>query len=269
MECIPGKIFKDLLNESAPNMNHKQHSELVGLGRYLIRLVVRKELEKSEEENVKENHEYGFNYRFKYEDVLQLCSNRNLMVQQKLQLLEMVSEIVHESLQKCKNLRDKVTQDELFTLACIEETNAFGFYFPLTEEAVMDFKDGGSSERLYAFGLHPMHAMFNHSCAPNLYKFKVGKTYALRALHDIPKGTELCITYIDLYPRNANQRQAELKNHYGFYCCCKRCEQDEIWDEYERLYVCGNSKCGGLMVCSNSDDETRKCNVCGAEKEED
>lgn len=72
-----------------------------------------------------------------------------------------------------------------------------------------------------------MSSLLNHSCAPNLYKKLNGKVHQLRALHDIKKGTEVCHSYIDL-DKNTNQRRTDLQNHYGFFCICERCKDNNI-----------------------------------------
>lgn len=65
----------------------------------------------------------------------------------------------------------------------------------------------------------------NHSCAPNLcHVWDEDGFYYVFAAKDIRKGDELCTTYIDVaQPRS--QRQAILRDHFGFDCRCPACEE--------------------------------------------
>jgi len=59
-----------------------------------------------------------------------------------------------------------------------------------------------------------------------------------------------------------------LKNNYGFYCTCKRCEENDIDDPFSSNYICTKFGCGGLLV-RKSKSADRICSVCGAIKEEE
>lgn len=112
-------------------------------------------------------------------------------------------------------------------------------------------------------------SLFNHTCSPNLYKTREGRNYRFNALHDIKKGTELNITYIDL-AKNTNQRRHELSDNYGFMCICKRCtEEDELLAADQFKYMCERYGCGGLVVKEfDPKGKTRVCNRCGTRAEE-
>lgn len=66
----------------------------------------------------------------------------------------------------------------------------------------------------------------NHSCVPNLCHAWGDGYYHVFAAKDIREGDELCTTYIDLaQPRS--QRQAILRNHFGFDCRCPACDDED------------------------------------------
>ncbi|KUF92598.1 dimethyladenosine transferase [Phytophthora nicotianae] len=65
----------------------------------------------------------------------------------------------------------------------------------------------------------------NHSCDPNctvLYT-KDGAAHVF-AVHDIPEGKELCISYIDV-DQDVDERE-ECLQEYQFVCHCDRCEEE-------------------------------------------
>ncbi|KAF3909123.1 hypothetical protein ABW21_db0206416 [Orbilia brochopaga] len=65
-------------------------------------------------------------------------------------------------------------------------------------------------------------AMFNHSCDPNAIVLSDGRQLVIRSLREIPKDTEITISYIDNWlPRS--DRQQELFKRYMFNCACSLC----------------------------------------------
>ena len=71
-------------------------------------------------------------------------------------------------------------------------------------------------------GLFPTFAMFNHSCAPNcVFAFSPSRRcMEVRAIEDVDArdgGTELCVSYIDLYQPTGVRRE-ELKQTKHFLC---------------------------------------------------
>jgi len=70
-------------------------------------------------------------------------------------------------------------------------------------------------------------SMFNHSCEPNVdVTFPNNNAeIAFVAATDIPKNTELCISYIDAGAGRA-ARQEQLRFAYGFLCSCSKCVEE-------------------------------------------
>ncbi|OAY76698.1 Histone-lysine N-methyltransferase ASHR2 [Ananas comosus] len=88
-----------------------------------------------------------------------------------------------------------------------------------------------------AYGIYPDAAFFNHDCLPNACRFDYvdgpgdrNADLTVRALHEIPQGREVCISY---FPANWSykERQTRLLEDYGFRCECDRCRVESQWKE--------------------------------------
>lgn len=77
------------------------------------------------------------------------------------------------------------------------------------------------------YGFYPTIAKINHSCEPNTeWQFVDGTPRIdLVALRDIQEGGELTISYID-QDLPIEERQAILRERYGFECRCSKCKLD-------------------------------------------
>ncbi|KAH7314840.1 hypothetical protein KP509_21G023200 [Ceratopteris richardii] len=109
-----------------------------------------------------------------------------------------------------------------------DQRNAFGLstYFSDTH-----------LRQVRAYAIYAQASFFNHDCLPNACRFDyidrpgVGSTdIIIRALHDIPDGAEICISY---FPINwsLTERQKKLRDEYGFICKCERCQVEEGWSD--------------------------------------
>lgn len=76
-------------------------------------------------------------------------------------------------------------------------------------------------------GVWPAAALINHSCAPNCHAMLLGDRLVVRAAHDIPAAAEVTLSYLgpQLFAPAA-ERQAELKQQWGFDCSCSRCKAE-------------------------------------------
>ncbi len=88
-------------------------------------------------------------------------------------------------------------------------------------------------------GCYPRAALLNHSCEPNcIQRFDSQANIVIRAVCDIPTGTELSISYIDTGMPTWHRQQELLKSYY-FHCACGRCVQVDAND----VYACSTLPC--------------------------
>ncbi|KAL5456212.1 hypothetical protein PMIN06_004012 [Paraphaeosphaeria minitans] len=112
-------------------------------------------------------------------------------------------------------LLEHVTPETFFLLSSRDSHNSFG---------IRSLEDDGSE--FFGYGCWPSASYFNHSCAPNVEKKRVGRVWQFRTGTEIKVGEELCITYLSGEERklSRNKRMKILKGNWGFECGCERCE---------------------------------------------
>ncbi|KAK4569547.1 Histone-lysine N-methyltransferase set-6 [Recurvomyces mirabilis] len=88
---------------------------------------------------------------------------------------------------------------------------------------------GEDAEEYMGYGIWPVASYFNHSCAPNVAKKRIGNGWVFRAAGEIAVGDECCITYLggDEKDLDVRERRARLSEVWGFTCQCCRCV-DEV-----------------------------------------
>lgn len=166
----------------------------------------------------------------------------------KKKLLEIIGKTVLEAIKPI--LKEVPSLKYIIDLASKNESNAFGFYYSYDEES--QIKDTSTEAHLYAFGIYPLCSLFNHSCMPNTFRVHQGKILQFKMLHDIPKNTEICHSYIHFEFINTNQRQTELFNNYGFWCKCPCCQDEQLKEKFIEENVCPRFACGGLLATNSS-----------------
>lgn len=152
---------------------------------------------------------------------------------------------------------------EVASLLKKEQLNSYGVLVPQRAAAALRRRGGGGAasadedgERLVlGSGIYHMASLVNHECLPNAARFDAfdapgpgpGSTaVSLRALHDLPAGTEVTQSYVPLGWGLSTRRQ-QLQEVYGFTCCCPRCLTEEQWsdesddDEYEEMSEGGDA----------------------------
>lgn len=97
-------------------------------------------------------------------------------------------------------------------------TNAFGIWLP----ALSPDED----QEYFGFAVYPTGSFFNHLCAANIRKVRVGAAYEFYAARDIEEGEELCISYGPRSSDPVHERQAALKEWF-FECACPRCQEEQ------------------------------------------
>ncbi|KAH7882983.1 SET domain-containing protein [Phlebopus sp. FC_14] len=93
--------------------------------------------------------------------------------------------------------------------------NAFGIW------------DGGKRDEMLGWGIWVSASYFNHSCAPNVRKTRVGRALHFETTRAIAAGEELCISYIDT-DSPVQRRRRELEESWFFTCRCRRCEEESL-----------------------------------------
>ena len=124
-------------------------------------------------------------------------------------------------------------------------------------------------------GIYSFASLLNHDCMPNLARFdefdsqpsqgKCGRVeISFRALHDIPHGEELTVSYFPL-TLDLQERQQRCCELYGFKCTCLRCQvscnvilfddlraRNIILSESWSSQVCRCQKCKCLQIGVNT-----------------
>jgi hypothetical protein len=122
-----------------------------------------------------------------------------------------------------------------------------------------------------AWGVYIEASLFNHSCQPNVCLFRCHHTpeFQFVAIHDVPKGGELNVTYLGY--GDLSERRSHLKEHYFFHCECPRCKEEEAGGtaNYQKWYDdchCKSDGCLGYVVpLPTLEDPSRVekfCNYC-------
>lgn len=91
-------------------------------------------------------------------------------------------------------------------------------------------RSGGEDlEEYMGYAIYPSASYFNHSCAPNIAKRRVGRHWEFSAAREIPQGEQCCITYLggDERTMDVEARRARLQDVWGFVCMCARCVEEQ------------------------------------------
>ncbi|XP_002970670.2 histone-lysine N-methyltransferase ASHR2 [Selaginella moellendorffii] len=199
----------------------------------------------------------------------------------------------------CFELAKGLSLEMFLNLLAKDKINAFGLMAP---------SSGTAQRKVRAYARYAQASMLNHDCLPNACRFeyldKPGASNTdiyIRLLHDVPQGSEICISY---FPVNWNykERRERLVEDYGFECNCERCRVEQTWsdgdgegdeeeamehdqtdgdgeDEEEEMdkdgdgdfphamffvkYLCPEESCGGTMAPLPGNANLMECNVCG------
>ncbi|KAJ7542751.1 hypothetical protein O6H91_09G010100 [Diphasiastrum complanatum] len=162
----------------------------------------------------------------------------------------------------CESLREAITQlelededeeticqtltvEDLEMLAALVNTNAHGMGAQ------------GPRNTDSALGIFPFVSMLNHSCRPNCCFASDHKIMYVRATRDVPKGSELCVSYINSYEPRATRKQ-ELAVNKHFVCCCERCMEPLHLsvDRFLEGCICQVKGCGGVLIRTASKKES-------------
>lgn len=111
------------------------------------------------------------------------------------------------------------TPDLLLTAVDRDNANSFG---------LRSLDDNGAE--MFGYGIWPSASFWNHSCAPNVGKQRVGRSWEFRAVRDVEADEELCITYLggSEETMERNERRRALETTWGFICGCVKCDAEGV-----------------------------------------
>ena len=139
-----------------------------------------------------------------------------------------------------------VRMDEIRLARCISRvhTNLF---------AVTDCAGIQYGSALYA----KAGSLFNHCCWPTAVASFVSTTLRVHTLAAVPSGSEVSISYTELYA-GRDERRAVLQAKKGFQCRCVRCTVAPASDAELDGWCCGKSACDGAISVAQT-----SCARCG------
>ncbi|KAK8803213.1 hypothetical protein WA158_000907 [Blastocystis sp. Blastoise] len=159
----------------------------------------------NQEEIAKIDNEY---IKGSYKDISLLCSHSDLFNE---------DEEIYRS--KCKMLLSLFTEEQKSTFHLTEDFIFTIYLYLFTNHfEIMDDMDSSS----IAIGFYPSLSLFNHSCAPNVYRYNHGNAMNIQAIRKIQKGEEICVNYTTLYSPTPIRKQ-NLQKFKHFDCMCPRC----------------------------------------------
>ncbi|BFU24456.1 hypothetical protein EHI8A_035190 [Entamoeba histolytica HM-1:IMSS-B] len=140
---------------------------------------------------------------------------------------------IYEDFKEDKTLLNPVEFEDIKRIVNGIHTNSFS----------LDFIDG--------YAVFIACSLANHSCKENVGWHTVGDVMYWTALVDIPKGTEITISYT--FPSIRPKRIQYFQDNYGFICDCPLCSGPiDPW----RAFKCS---CGGIIY---PEPEGYKCHSC-------
>lgn len=116
-------------------------------------------------------------------------------------------------------LQQFLTTDTLRLIFGREYGNSFGIW-QLVEE------DSSENKEFLGYCLFPEASFFNHSCSPNLKKFRKGNKMIFQATKDIKRDQQMCIDYFHILDEPLLVRQQTLAKNWFFDCACERCSEE-------------------------------------------
>jgi len=116
-------------------------------------------------------------------------------------------------------LQPYLTTESLRQIFGREYGNSFGIW---------QLVDDSSSENKEFLGycIFPEASFFNHSCSPNLKKYRKGNRMIFQSIKDIKEGHQMCIDYFHILDESFTVRQTILAKNWFFQCACDRCTEE-------------------------------------------
>lgn len=98
-----------------------------------------------------------------------------------------------------------------------EYGNAFGLW----QEG-----EASDSREYFGYWVFPEASYFNHSCNPNITKYRKGNSMLFTVNRDIKKDEQICIDYSGVLDLLTVKRRAFLADSWFFDCACERCKSE-------------------------------------------
>ncbi|CAI4828482.1 BBL_G0053530.mRNA.1.CDS.1 [Saccharomyces cerevisiae] len=98
-----------------------------------------------------------------------------------------------------------------------EYGNAFGLW----QEG-----EASDSREYFGYWVFPEASYFNHSCNPNITKYRKGNSMLFTVNRDIKKDEQICIDYSGVLDLPTVKRRAFLADSWFFDCACERCKSE-------------------------------------------
>lgn len=154
-----------------------------------------------------------------YRDIFHLVSNHEAVNEIARSFIKDLQGLISKIMMKhIQSAFPAVEPHDIADIICRQRCNRFGIW--------------SRKDKCLGIALSPAASFFNHSCVPNCVHEQEGKDVIIRTVHAVPKGGELCISYISLQ-QDTPLREAELHMNYHFQCSCIRCTDNTgVYDKW-------------------------------------
>lgn len=116
----------------------------------------------------------------------------------------------------------RLLSTETFRLLCGREYgNSFGIWQQTSLE------NANENKEFLGYSLYAEASYFNHSCEPNVKKFRIKNKMCFQTTSDVNIGEQLCIDYFHILDEPLEERQKVLKQNWFFECGCSRCQREK------------------------------------------
>eukprot|EP00741_Cyanophora_paradoxa_P001647 tig00000498_g1598.t1 len=184
-----------------------------------------------------------------WEDLAVLETHRDRFEAAQLARFERAAALLLAALPEAPRASVAPTEARVASLLCAVRVNAYGF-------------PDGLLSGCKGFGLYPRLSLMAHSCEPNAAFVASRGRLAVRANRRVPAGSEVAVSYVDLWKPTA-ARRAYLRATKFFECSCPRCSSPDEGGRCLSGVRCPHDGCGGYAHAPAGGGEGRECAACG------
>lgn len=116
-------------------------------------------------------------------------------------------------------LQPYLTIESLRLIFGREYGNSFGIWQLVGDSST-------ENKEFLGYCIFPEASFFNHSCRPNLKKFRKGNRMIFQSIDSIEEGQQMCIDYFHILDEPFLVRQKTLLKNWFFQCACDRCSEE-------------------------------------------